>query len=197
MPGLIRVSSPNESDFPVQGNIATGAIYVEQLAGTPSASTPEKAEDSASANLDVGIPAMAVRKATPANTSGTDGDYEMLQMSEGRLWTSSIGPTLTNVSSTAYETSHVLLAAAGKLFGVTGYNSKSSEQFIQLHNTTTVPADTAVPVVVFKVSPLSSFSLDFGLSGRNFSTGITVCNSSTGPIKTVGSADCWFDAQVL
>jgi hypothetical protein len=31
---------------------------------------------------------MAVRKATPANTSDTDGDYEMLQMSAGRLWTS-------------------------------------------------------------------------------------------------------------
>jgi hypothetical protein len=48
-----------------------------------------KAEDVASADADVGVPAMAVRKATPANTSGTDGDYEMLQMSAGRLWTSS------------------------------------------------------------------------------------------------------------
>lgn len=49
-----------------------------------------KAEDVASADADVGVPAMAVRKATPANTSGTDGDYEMLQMSAGRLWTSAV-----------------------------------------------------------------------------------------------------------
>lgn len=54
-----------------------------------SATTIAKEEDAASANQDVGVPAMAVRKATPANTSGTDGDYEMLQMSAGRLWTSS------------------------------------------------------------------------------------------------------------
>lgn len=47
-----------------------------------------KAEDSASADADVGVPAMAVRKATPADTSGTDGDYEMLQMDNGRLWVS-------------------------------------------------------------------------------------------------------------
>jgi hypothetical protein len=47
-----------------------------------------KLEDVASADADGGIPAMAVRKATPANTSGTDGDYEFLQMSAGRLWTS-------------------------------------------------------------------------------------------------------------
>ncbi len=53
------------------------------------ATTIAKAEDVASADADVGVPAMAVRKATPVNTSGTDGDYEMLQMSAGRLWTSS------------------------------------------------------------------------------------------------------------
>ena len=47
-----------------------------------------KAEDVAAADADVGVPAMAVRKATPVNTSGTDGDYEMLQMSAGRVWAS-------------------------------------------------------------------------------------------------------------
>ena len=47
-----------------------------------------KAEDSASADADVGVPAMARRTATPADTSDTDGDYEMLQMDNGRLWVS-------------------------------------------------------------------------------------------------------------
>lgn len=47
-----------------------------------------KAEDVASANADVGVPAMAVQKTTPADTAGTDGDYEFLQMKNGRLWVS-------------------------------------------------------------------------------------------------------------
>lgn len=47
-----------------------------------------KNEDMPSATLDTGVPAMAIRKATPANSSDTDGDYEMLQMSAGRLYTS-------------------------------------------------------------------------------------------------------------
>lgn len=44
-------------------------------------------EDAASANADLGTVALAVRKASPANTSGADGDYEALQVSGGRLWT--------------------------------------------------------------------------------------------------------------
>jgi hypothetical protein len=52
-----------------------------------STSGPQKAEDAVAADGDVGIPAMVVRKATPANTSGTDGDYEFPQASGGRVWT--------------------------------------------------------------------------------------------------------------
>ena len=104
---------------------------------------------------------------------------------------------LTNDSSTAYEASNILKASAGVLYGLTVHSSRTSAQFIQLHNTTTVPADTAVPVWVMYVPASTTVAVDFGLFGRSFATGITVCNSSTGPTKTIGSADCWFDAQFV
>lgn len=47
------------------------------------------AEDVASTDGQIGTIAMAIRKATPANQSGTDGDLEPMQVSAGRLWTSS------------------------------------------------------------------------------------------------------------
>lgn len=67
-------------------------LPITVIAGASSAS---KAEDVASADGDTGVPAMAIRKASPANTSGTDGDYEMLQMSAGRLWVDPSGVSLT------------------------------------------------------------------------------------------------------
>lgn len=54
-----------------------------------------KAEDAASADGDHGIPILAKRVDAPANSSGTDGDYEQLQMSGGRLWTSPLGFPVT------------------------------------------------------------------------------------------------------
>ena len=44
------------------------------------------AEDEASAGGETGIIAMVQRKDTPANNSGTDGDFEYMQMSGGGLW---------------------------------------------------------------------------------------------------------------
>lgn len=104
---------------------------------------------------------------------------------------------IPTVSSTALEASHVLKATPGTLFGVMGYNSKTSPQFIQLFDSTTVPADTAVPKLVIKVPASDNFSIDFGIYGLQFPTGIAISNSSTAPTKTIGAADCYFTAQVL
>ena len=111
--------------------------------------------------------------------------------------TSSSTNAQTNSTSTAYEASRVIKASAGTLYRITGYNSKTSTQFIMVSNTTAVPADAQTPVVLFAVPASSNFSLDYGDIGRYFSTGICVFNSSTSPTKTIGAADCFFDCQYL
>lgn len=138
-----------------------------------------------------------VRQATASNLNATvvgTGTFAV-QASTPPTGTSTNAPT--NSTSTAYETNRVAKASAGVIYGITGYNSKTSSQFIQLHNTASLPADTAVPVVTFLVPASSPFTLDWGTYGRYCSTGITLCNSSTGPTKTIGSADCWFDVQYV
>lgn len=100
----------------------------------------------------------------------------------------------SNATVTAYVASQVIKNAAGSLFGLTGYNAGPG-QFIQIHDAAALPADGTAPAVILFVAANSNFSVDFGDRGRAMANGAVVCNSSTGPTKTIGSANCWFDGQ--
>jgi len=87
----IRDNAGNERGLNVDEN---GAIAV-----TGGGGGTQFAEDAAHVSADVGTMALAVRTDTPANRSGTDGDYEPLQLSGGRLWASTLvtGAALTSL----------------------------------------------------------------------------------------------------
>lgn len=109
------------------------------------------------------------------------------------------GPVFSpaNATTTAYAASLMVKEFPGNLYSVVGYNSKTSSQFIQVHDTNMVPDDGAVPSVIFRVPAESNFSYSADKFGRFFANGIYVCNSSTGPVKTIDSNDCWFDVGYL
>lgn len=175
-----------------------GLISILTARLTVGATTILKAEDDVAASGDAGVQMLAVRRDTPVSDVGAAGDYHPLHVdSLGALRVTESTPVAfpANATSVAYATNLVVKASAGRLFGVQGYNSNASPQFIQVHNATSLPVDTSVPVITFLVPGTSPFSIDFGRLGRYFATGIVLCNSSSGPTKTIGAADCWFDAQ--
>ena len=100
-----------------------------------------------------------------------------------------------NSTSIAYEASRIVKPTPGTLYGLTGYNSKASAQFILIFDAPLLPAEGAVPAIIIAVAATTPFSLDYGSLGRQFKRGIVICNSSTANTKTIGSADCWFDVQ--
>lgn len=101
-------------------------------------------------------------------------------------------PTLS--TSGALAASKIVKASPGTLFALWGYNSGGA-QYLQVHNTTTLPADAAVPVITLYMAATSNFYFDVGGQyGVALSVGITICNSSTVAMKTIGAADSWLNA---
>ena len=104
----------------------------------------------------------------------------------------------SNATTTAYANSLVVKSTPGTLYMVTGYNSSNSDQFIQIHDASSLPSDGATPKIIFFVPSKNNFSFDLGQYGRFFDVGIVICTSSTGPTKAIGTAaDCWIDAQYV
>lgn len=91
-------------------------------------------------------------------------------------------------TSSAAEASSVTKASAGRLYGFVFSNGNGGVRYLHFFNATSVPADTAVPFLIFKVAANETLAWNFPL-GIPFSTGICWANSSTQNTKTIGSAD--------
>jgi hypothetical protein len=155
-----------------------------------------KSEDAAHTTGDPGVPMFGVRQDVPGSLVGASGDYTLPQMDAMgavRVATGSPSASATNATTTALAASLVVKASAGRLMGAQGYTSTAG--FVQVHNAASVPAESAVPVITIPTEAGKNWSIDFGALGRIFSTGITIVYSTTGPIKTIGSAEMWADAQ--
>lgn len=103
---------------------------------------------------------------------------------------------LTRSSSAAYVASQVAKTSSGGLVALHVYNSKGSAQFIQLHDAAVLPADAAVPMLTLTMATVANLTLSWPAPGLPFTAGLVICNSSTGPTKTIGSADCYITAVV-
>jgi hypothetical protein len=153
-----------------------------------------KAEDTAHVTGDTGAAALAVRRDTAVGSAGTDGDYSTLSVdSLGRLRVIATStPLALKASSVALANSLVVKASPGILHRIIATNSTATGVYLHLYNTTTLPADGAVPFLVYDLDGNNSVDLDFG-PGISCGTGIVVGASSTVATKTLGAADCWFD----
>ena len=182
-------------------NLIVGQAGIAAGTGVDGATVPR-----VTLATNVALPAGTNAIGKLAANSGVDiGDVDVTSIAAGTNIIGGTFPTpsgaaaqaLSNDTSAAYEASSVTKASAGTVYGVTGYNSRTSAQFFQLFNSTTVPADATAPVITIRVAALSNFSIDFGVYGRRFSTGIAWSNSSTGATKTIGSADIFCDVNFV
>ncbi len=167
-------------------------------------------EDDASANADRGYGALFVRQDTPANTSGTDGDYENPKMSAGRVWASvkidtalpagsniigQVNPQPTTAggclvanmtsgdgSTVLSNTAQAIKASAGQLYGWYIYNPNTSAVYIPIYNVAagSVTVGTTNPQMVLCIPPTSAANI-LGAVGIEFTNaGFSAAATTTG-----------------
>lgn len=83
-------------------------------------------------------------------------------------------------------------ATPGNVFSLTCYNANAAAQYVQLHNTDTVPSTgVTVPIYCFLVPPASQIIVGtdfFTNNGVNFATGIAFAFSTTRDVYTAATA---------
>ncbi|MFA5670654.1 MAG: hypothetical protein WC967_15560 [Balneolaceae bacterium] len=166
----------------VSGEVELGATTLSALESTTVNGT-----------VELGVSTLAALENITVEVGATSlAALETIEL--GTTTINALGGTVaaSEVHSIAYEASHVIKDTAGSLLGFTGYNSGPT-QWIHVYDSATLPADTAVPVVILKVAADDNFSWDSGREPYPFASGIVIANSTTGPTKTIGAADCWFN----
>jgi hypothetical protein len=100
-----------------------------------------------------------------------------------------------NAPGTSLVASRIISTRACKLYAVIVHNTGASLQYIQIHETTTLPANGVGPKIPsIPVSPGATVMVDVGgLVGMDLDA-LTICNSSTAATKTIGAADCMISA---
>lgn len=96
-----------------------------------------------------------------------------------------------NAPGTSLVASRVLSTRPCKLYAVIVFNNSASTQYIQIHETTTLPANGVAPKIPsIPVAAGTTVMVDVGGQVGMDLDALTVCNSSTAATKTIGAADC-------
>lgn len=102
----------------------------------------------------------------------------------------------SSAASAALVTSAVIKAGPGRLYKLDVLNTGAAIVYVQLFNSTTVPADTAVPIWVQSAATAgANMPSAIWQLGKYFSTGIAMSSSSTVATKTIKAAELFYTAE--
>lgn len=104
-------------------------------------------------------------------------------------------PTPRNQNAGA-KVNNLVLPQACRVYQFTAFSSNAAAQFVLVFEQTSLPADTAVPLMAYLVAITSHIQITYGEHGRVFRSGFVLCTSSTSTTKTINAtADTFFDVQ--
>ena len=143
-----------------------------------------------------GVSISADYKVPASVTGGTDVSALAVESGGNLDVIAGGGVTKLTDDSVALEDHTISKSSPGDIYSFTGYNDNALPQFIQLHDSATLPVNGAVPVVTFEIAAKSNFTWTES-TGRAMVNGITICNSTTLATKTIGVSDLWLNVTYV
>jgi hypothetical protein len=105
-------------------------------------------------------------------------------------------PKPFNQNSGALANSLVVKVDNAYLYGFHVHSTKATAQYIMVFDAQTLPNENAVTPLTFAIGANADLD-ELWIPPRFFQAGIVICNSTTDTLKTIGSADCWFDVNYV
>jgi len=188
--GLVRMTLDRKLITQPEGGVAAGAADTKnpiKVGGKYNATAPTLDDgDRGDVNLDVNSNMQVNQRTLQA---GEDLSNNVMATTNRKLASSTYAPLLfTNFGANATLN---VKASAGNVFAVSAYNTNAAARFIQIHNTATVPAGAAVPLISHLVPAGTEVILGedfFSQAGLNFTTGIAFAMSTTLATYTAATA---------
>ena len=104
----------------------------------------------------------------------------------------------TRTTVAAATKSSIISAVSVVLVDIQIENVTAGAKFVQLFNSATVPADTAVPDYCFTIAASGQLNITMNGAPESFDTGLVIVSSSTQATKTISATDdLFFTARVL
>lgn len=99
------------------------------------------------------------------------------------------------VGNSAQVTSRVISTVPCKLYSVIGFNNSGATEYVQVHQTSSLPSNGAVPIFSFSVNDQQYFSFDIGIVGVDLDA-VTVAASTTLSTLTIAGATFTFQGII-
>jgi hypothetical protein len=132
----------------------------------------------------------------PSLLEGQAGEMQVDQ--RGRLRVVTAGEDMSAAAWADTTALTYMLAArtsAGSLYQIFGSNEGGAKRWVQVFDSTTLPANGTIPKLSIPVDAGKTFSVSLG-HGRKFTAGIRIAVSSTAPTLTVDTgALFWMNAE--
>ena len=155
------------------GSLSAAPIYAWEMSVNALAYVRVRctARTSGTQNWRLTLGSYATEPIPATQISGTQPVSGSVTANQGTI----VAPTVSNINSAASTNATAVKATAGSVYNIVASNANAAVRYLKLYNKATAPTvGTDVPIIVIPIPATGFVSVNLGLLGHRFTTGIAL-----------------------